>query len=70
MKQKNNNIQKKQNNVNSILKAIKKKMDHREFLRYYMLNKNGEWVKRNFGGNHRPKPGSNRHKNKLAHMHK
>lgn len=47
------------------LKNIKKKVDFMEFKNHYMLNKNGEWVKRSFGGNHRPSGKNNRAKAKM-----
>ena len=34
------------------LKNIKKKIEFMEFKRHYILNKNGEWVKRSFGSKH------------------
>ena len=49
------------------LKNIKKKIEFMEFKRHYVLNKNNEWVKRSFGGQHEPKPGSNRRGAKLKH---
>lgn len=49
------------------LKNIKKKIENTEFKRYYILNKNDEWVKRSFGGQHKPEPGSNRRNAKLKH---
>ena len=50
------------------LKSLKNKLDIIEFKRFYILNKNNEWVKRSFGGQHRPNLGSNRHKAKLNHQ--
>ena len=55
--------------IMSRLKAIKQKKDRMEFFRLYVMNKNDEFVKRSFGGNHVPKPGSNRRKAKRTHLH-
>lgn len=51
------------------LRAVAKKMEYREFKRHYVLNKDNEWVKRSFGGQHVPSPGSNRRNAKRSHFH-
>lgn len=64
-----NTTNNKKKHVLNGLKAIKQKVDRIEFLRVYTMNKNNEYVKRLFGGNHCPKSGSNRRNAKRKHYH-
>ena len=64
------NITKKTTKILIGLKAIKAKADRIEFLSIYSMNKNNEYVKRSFGGNHAPSTGSNRRNAKRKHFHR
>lgn len=68
VKKHNTTTNKKKHVLNS-LKIVKEKIDRMEFFRIYMMNKNGEYIKRAFGGNHCPKSGSNRRNAKRKHYH-
>lgn len=64
-----NNITKNTTKILKGLKTIKAKKDRMEFLRIYTMNKNNEYVKRSFGGQHVPSTGSKRHNAKCSHFH-
>ena len=62
----------KNNNKKRILtnlKTVKTKADHMEFLRVYKMNKKNEFVKRAFGGTHKPSGSSNRLTAKMKRFH-
>lgn len=69
IKTKYNTTNKKSKRILTRLKAVKTKKDRMEFLRIYVMNSNNEFVKRSFGGQHRPSDKSNRHKAKREHYH-
>lgn len=52
-KTKYNTTSKKHKRILKSLKAIKQKKDRMEFLSIYVMNKNNEYVKRSFGGQHK-----------------
>lgn len=63
----------KNNNKKRILtnlKTVKTKADRMEFLRVYKMNKKNEFVKRSFGGHHKPTGLSNRLAAKMKHHSK
>jgi hypothetical protein len=64
-----NNIKKNTTKTLKGLKTVKAKKDRMEFLRIYAMNKNNEYVKRSFGGQHVPSTGSNRRNAKRSHFH-
>lgn len=68
-KTKYNTTSKKTKKILTGLKATKQKIDRMEFLRIYVMNKNNEYVKRSFGGQHVPKSGSNRRNAKRKNYH-